>query len=281
MHILGRVPTQASRALGSTSSQRFLSSAAASRTGSARLAISNSSSITSLTGLTASSRAPAHARTMILRAQTAAGGKGPLMASQDSLPSLPVPPLEQTLQKYLRTTVPHQTPESLKKTEQAVQSALNGEDAALFKQLQARLEQRAKVPESDGNWLASWWNDAAYMGYRAPVVPFVSYFYMHKDDRRARTAATRAATQLKAVLQFRKLVESEQLSPEKTKAGPMCSGSYPWMFNSSRLPASPLDQAKKYDTNTHTHIVVAHNGRFYEMDVYPDGQELSAAELEA
>lgn len=220
-------------------------------------------------------------RNMILRATTAAGGKGPLLAGQETLPSLPVPPLEQTLQKYLRSTLPHQTEQSRKDTEAAVESALNGKDSALFKTLQSRLEARAKSPESDGNWLASWWNDAAYMGYRDPVVPFVSYFYMHRDDRSRRTGSKRAASQLKAVLQFRKLVESEELSPEKTKAGPMCSGSYPWMFNSVRIPDSPLDQAKKYDSRTNNHVVVAHKGRFFEFDVVSNGEELSAAELEA
>lgn len=102
-------------------------------------------------------------RTMILKASTLANGKGKLFEGQDSLPSLPVPPLEQTLKKYLRSTVPHQTNESLKKTEAAVESALSGSDHELFKTLQKRLQDRAASPESEGNWLASWWNTAAYM----------------------------------------------------------------------------------------------------------------------
>ncbi|UZJ51858.1 hypothetical protein CBS101457_001178 [Exobasidium rhododendri] len=220
-------------------------------------------------------------RSMILRATTAAGGKGPLFAGQDSLPSLPVPDLKQTLEKYLRTTIPHQTETSLKATESAVQSALDGSDAALFKKLQERLLQRAKDPESDGNWLAAWWNDAAYMGYRDPVVPYVSYFYVHRDDKSRKTGTKRAASQLKAMLQFRKMLESEQLAPEKTKSGPMCSGSYPWMFNATRLPVIPIDQAKKYDSNTYNHLVVARNGFFFEFELYENGQELSAGEIES
>ncbi|PWN89572.1 putative carnitine O-acetyltransferase mitochondrial precursor [Acaromyces ingoldii] len=220
---------------------------------------------------------------MILRATTLAGGKGPLLAGQDSLPSLPVPSLEQTLPKYLRTTLPHHqgNEASLKRTESAVEAALKGKDAALFKKLQERLQQRAKDPESDGNWLAAWWNDAAYMGYRDPVVPFVSYFYLHKDDRSRRTGPTRAASQIKAMLQFRKLLESEELAPEKTKSGPMCSGSYPWMFNSCRIPEKPIDQAKKYDPRSNNHLVVARNGHFFEFELVVNGEELSAAEIEA
>lgn len=219
-------------------------------------------------------------RSMILRATTTAGGKGTLLSGQASLPSLPVPDLEKTLQKYLRSTIPHQTESSLKATESAVQSALNGSDSALFKKLQERLLQRANDPESDGNWLAAWWNDAAYMGYRDPVVPYVSYFYVHRDDKFRKSGSKRASSQLKAMLQFRKLVESEELAPEKVKSGPLCSGSYPWMFNSARIPEIPIDQAKKYDANTYNHLVVARNGHFFEFDLYRDGQELSASEIE-
>ncbi len=52
-------------------------------------------------------------------------GNGPMYEGQSSMPHLPVPKLEQTLEKYLRTTIPHQTKESLAKTEKAVQSALS------------------------------------------------------------------------------------------------------------------------------------------------------------
>jgi hypothetical protein len=219
-------------------------------------------------------------RSMILRATTTANGTGPLWAGQNSLPPLPVPALEQTLQKYHRTTLPHATESSAKATKAAVESALSGSDAEIFKKLQERLQQRAKDPESDSNWLASWWNDAAYMGYRDPVVPYVSYFYVCQDDRTRKTAAKRAASQLKAMLQFRKLIESEQLSPDKNKNGSLCSASYPWMFNSVRIPEKPNDQAIKYDADKNNHLVVAKNGHFFEFDLYEGGQELSASEIE-
>jgi hypothetical protein len=211
-------------------------------------------------------------RSMILRATTAAKGTGPLWEGQNSLPPLPVPALEQTFQKYLRTTLPH--------AKAAVESALSGSDAEIFKKLQERLLQRAKDPESDNNWLAAWWNDAAYMGYRDPVVPYVSYFYVNQDDKSRRTGPKRAASQIKGVLQFRKLIETEQLSPDKNKSGPMCSASYPWMFNSVRIPVSPNDQAVKYDSTKNNHLVVARNGHFFEFDLYENGQELSASEIE-
>lgn len=46
------------------------------------------------------------------------------------------------------------------------------------------------------------------MGYRDPVVVFVSYFYVHVDDVRRRDPASRAASLVKAMMAFRTLTES-------------------------------------------------------------------------
>ncbi|CBQ68215.1 probable carnitine O-acetyltransferase, mitochondrial precursor [Sporisorium reilianum SRZ2] len=207
-------------------------------------------------------------------------GSGPMYEGQSAMPHLPVPALEQTLKKYLRSTVPHQTKESLAKTEQAVQAALSGADAQLVQTLQQRLEDRA-AKEGRESWLSEWWNDAAYMAYRDPVVPYVSYFYQHKDDKTRRTGAKRAAGLLKAFLAFRRLVETEQLTPEKGKAGPLCMRSYKWMFNANRIPEKPSDTAVKYDWQANNHLVVLRNGHFYEFDLIHNGQELSEAEIES
>ena len=45
------------------------------------------------------------------------------------------------------------------------------------------------------------------MGYRDPVVVFVSYFFVHVDDRLRRDPAKRAASLIKAMLPFRELTE--------------------------------------------------------------------------
>jgi len=88
---------------------------------------------------------------------------GPTYAYQRSLPNLPVPPLHSTLSKYLETVQPHLTKEEYKKTKGAVEEFARSEIA---KQLQERLELRAKDTKTYPNWLADWWNEAAYMGYR-------------------------------------------------------------------------------------------------------------------
>lgn len=129
---------------------------------------------------------------------------GPMLRFQASLPRLPVPTLSSTAHKYLESVRPHVTEAAYAETETAVKAFLASPHAA---ELQKRLESRAAEPDMK-NWLSDWWNDAAYMGYRDPVVVFVSYFFVHIDDATRRTPAKRAAGLLKALLPFRALTES-------------------------------------------------------------------------
>ena len=125
----------------------------------------------------------------------------PMLRYQASIPKLPVPSLESTCAKYLESVQPLVTPSEFSKTQTAVSEFLSSPLAA---ELQKRLKERAAGRTS---WLSEWWNDVAYMGYRDPVVVYVSYFYIHLDDKLRRDPAKRAASLIKAMLPFRELVE--------------------------------------------------------------------------
>ncbi|KAI0074058.1 acyltransferase ChoActase/COT/CPT [Panus rudis PR-1116 ss-1] len=203
---------------------------------------------------------------------------GPMLRFEASLPRLPVPPLQSTAAKYLETVQPHLSPAEFSKTQAVVKSFLQSEQAQV---LQSRLQARATEP-GVRNWLADWWNETAYMGYRDPVVVYVSYFYVHMDDKTKPSQAKRAATLLKAMLPFRALVESKQLEPEKVRGAPLAMESYKWLFHSSRYPVKPSDTARKFDALTHNHVVFVRKNKFFKVALSTkDGRELSAAELEA
>jgi carnitine O-acetyltransferase len=86
-------------------------------------------------------------------------------AHQDSLPTLPVPTLQGTLQK-LKTSL-----EPLAKSEDEYHVTLKKVDAFAVgpgPALQKRLEARSAEPGRE-HWLEEWWDDIAYMGYRDSV----------------------------------------------------------------------------------------------------------------
>ncbi|KAJ2765562.1 Carnitine O-acetyltransferase mitochondrial, partial [Coemansia nantahalensis] len=91
-----------------------------------------------------------------------AGGSAPgkLYAFQAQLPKLPVPTLDETLPKYLRTVEPLLSKEDFARTRAVVEEFGQSAEGRV---LQNRLEARAAEP-GRANWLEEWWNDLSYMG---------------------------------------------------------------------------------------------------------------------
>lgn len=203
--------------------------------------------------------------------------KGAMLRFEDSLPHLPVPTLQETAKRYLKSVHPLLSKPEYEATAKAVEEfiAPGGPGEALQKRLVARRED-----PTIRNWLAEWWNEGAYMGYRDPIVPYVSYFYSHRDDRKRRNPAKRAAAMSTAVLEFKKQVDSCSLEPEYMKKLPMAMSSYEWMFNCCRVPRKPADTSVKYPYQENPHIVVIRKNQFWKVPHEIDGKQLNTSELE-
>lgn len=101
-----------------------------------------------------------------------------------------------------------------------------------------------------------WWNKTAYMGHRAPVIPSTSYFFSFVDDPRRTDPVKRAAAISSAVLDFKKLVDEETLSPDYSREVPQAMDGYRYLFNSCRIPDKPTDYTATYDPGRYKHILV-------------------------
>ena len=198
-----------------------------------------------------------------------------MLRYEDSLPRLPVPTLDETAKRYLKSVHPLVSPAEFQQTEKAVQEFIK--PGSLGHTLQKRLEQRR---EEHTNWLADWWNQAAYLTYRDPICPYVSYFYSHRDDRKRRDPAKRAAAISTGVLEFKKQVDSGTLEPEYMKKLPMAMSSYQYMFNTCRIPARPADYAQQYPADQHRHILVIRKNAFFTIQHEHNGKQLNTSELE-
>jgi carnitine O-acetyltransferase len=203
--------------------------------------------------------------------------KGAMLRFQDSLPRLPVPTLEETAQRYLKSLNPLLSQAELEKSKAAVKDFIKPGGAG--EKLQERLIKRREDP-STKNWIYEWWNEAAYLAYRDPVVPYVSYFYSHRDDRRRRDPAKRAAAITTSVLEFKKLVDSGELEPEYMKKLPICMDSYKWMFNASRVAARPADHPVKFPADGNQHIIAIRKNQFFKINHHVNGKQLNTTELE-
>lgn len=220
---------------------------------------------------------PAGAFTDCLTGYKEDSSKGAMLRFEEFLPKLPVPTLEETAVRYLKSVHPLLTNAELASTTKAVQEFIKpgGVGSKLQEKLIARRED-----QKHKNWIYEWWNDAAYLSYRDPVVPYVSYFYSHRDDRRRRDPSKRAAAISTAVLEFKKQVDSGTLEPEYMKKLPISMESYQWMFNCSRIPAKPADHPAKYSAEDNKYIAVIRKNQFFKVLHEVDGKQLNTSELE-
>lgn len=206
--------------------------------------------------------------------------KGPMLRFQESLPRLPVPTLEETAARYVKSLHPLLSAAEYDTSKKAVEEFVR--PGGVGRRLQEKLVARREDP-AVRNWIYEWWNDAAYLSYRDPVVPYVSYFYSHRDDRRRRDPAKRAAALARAALEFKAQVDAGTLEPEYMRKLPICMDSYQWMFNACRVPARPADHPVKYDPaeQKHKHILAVRKNQFFKIPHEVDGKQLNASELEA
>ncbi|KAI9819757.1 MAG: Carnitine O-acetyltransferase mitochondrial [Phylliscum demangeonii] len=203
--------------------------------------------------------------------------KGAMLRFQDGLPRLPVPTLQETVQRYLKSVHPLLNPSEFRHTQDVAAAFL--QPGGQGEELQKRLVARREDP-SCRNWLIEWWNDGGYLCPRDPVVPYVSYFYSHRDDRRRRNPAKRAAAITTAALEFKKQVDGKTLEPEYMKGLPLSMDQYEWMFNCCRIPAATRDYPRKYPSAGNEHIVVIRRNQFFKVMHEQAGRPLNTSELE-
>mmetsp|Transcript_27597 Transcript_27597/g.45643 ORF Transcript_27597/g.45643 Transcript_27597/m.45643 type:complete len:671 (+) Transcript_27597:117-2129(+) len=210
---------------------------------------------------------------------------GPLYAIQPQMPRLPVPSIQDTLDRFLPTALP------LART---TQEAENLKEACLKFPEQAQALQERLVARrnefKDSSWLQLWWNQMGYLQVRDPVVVNVSYFFSFVDDPTIHATplstpnVQRGAAILFATAEFRKLVVTGQLPPERVgkKKTPICATAYKYLFNACRIPCLEQDVYRIYDPSRFTHSIVARKGHFFSIElVHPQtGNPLPVSQLE-
>ncbi|KAJ2546951.1 Carnitine O-acetyltransferase mitochondrial, partial [Coemansia sp. RSA 1933] len=202
---------------------------------------------------------------------------GKLFEHQGQMPRLPVPDLGATLAKYTESLEPLLSADKFAHSKLAIEEFGKSD---LGMELQRRLEARAADPNVP-NWLEEWWNNLSYMGYRDPLIPYVSYHYSFNDDSECARPNQRAAKIVCAAISFRKMLVDGTLEPEMAKDKPLCSHSYKFMFNACRIPEKPSDHCRTVEYGGNETMVVARNGQFFSFAFIRNGVPLSMDAIEA
>jgi len=191
------------------------------------------------------------------------------LAFQDQLPKLPVPSLKDTLPKLLRTVRAVASEEQFEETMRCVRDLAKegGEGHAL----QALLEARAA--EHD-NWMADWWLEIAYLGYRDPVIVWSSPGIVWPNQKFAdiQQQIRFAARVISGALDYKITVDQQSIPVDRQGGKPLDMQQYFKVFGTCRIPGLPSDSQTFHPDSRH--IVVIHRGHFYQVEVYGEAGEL-------
>ncbi len=199
-------------------------------------------------------------------------GRSGTFSSQASLPALPVPDLEETIERLLEWASPLLDPDTLERTGRSAREFASESGPGPI--LQKALKEFA-ARKDVANWLESFW-EWMYLSGRASLPFYSNIFYMFSPrsaSPKDLTLAGHAAGLVVSALRFKKLVDTGQLPPDTEKGRPICMIQYKKMFSSARIPEKGMDRIRNpvisHDPTEpyERHIVVISGGRFFSVDV--------------
>ncbi|XP_077999848.1 carnitine O-palmitoyltransferase 1, liver isoform-like [Glandiceps talaboti] len=201
--------------------------------------------------------------------------KAMLYSYQSALPNLPLPSLNDTMQRYLRSVRGFLDDEQYQRMERLVSEFQNG----VGRKLQRYLFLKWLF---SSNYVSDWWEEYVYLRGRSPIMVNSNFYGLDAIfTRPTKIQAARAGNVVHIMLQFRQGIEHQQLTP-RTFNGivPMCSWQYERMFNTTRIPG--LDSDKLVHVKSSNHIVVYHQGRFFKLYIqhHDSNKLLKPCELE-
>lgn len=199
-------------------------------------------------------------------------------APSAALPPLPLPTLEETVQRYLQTVRPLVSASEFAATSQKAQDFLHPTGPAW--RLQRKLQDKKDNPKIR-NWLDGIYAEVRYLRDRRPLVPFSSYFGSHKihglDSSDQGSPAVRAAIISWSAFRFKTQYEHGDLPCDTINEQPLCMDSYRWLFNACRVPGLKEDVPAKWPSQGV--LIAMRNGHMYKIPLSVDGKPATIEQL--
>nr|CAG8432987.1 7437_t:CDS:2 [Entrophospora candida]CAG8437283.1 12115_t:CDS:2 [Entrophospora candida] len=189
---------------------------------------------------------------------------------QDKLPKLPIPPLEETLERYLSTIKPLQREKDHQQSIEVVQQFLQNEGPLLQENLK-------KYASDKSSYIEEFWYDS-YLNYTDSVVLNLNPFFVLEDDPTPdrNDQIMRAASLILSSLTFINALRTETLKPDLFRGTPLCMSQFQRLFGTARLPTET--GCKMHNDPNSRHIIVLCRGQFYWFDVLNQNNEVGINE---
>eukprot|EP00162_Nutomonas_longa_P006293 comp16869_c0_seq1/m.27530 comp16869_c0_seq1/g.27530 ORF comp16869_c0_seq1/g.27530 comp16869_c0_seq1/m.27530 type:complete len:659 (+) comp16869_c0_seq1:3-1979(+) len=225
---------------------------------------------------------------------------------QASLPSLPIPELQETLKEYINVISPISTPEEVEKTKKFTKLFESGEGKDLHDKLVMR-----DFKNRNTSYICDWWFDM-YLRSRDPIPINVNPFmvFMDPTDAKLNTQINRATRMIYSSARFARALRDQTIIPEVFHMKPQNSNTekffgmasyyprslaYYWgywneayaldmsqyasLFNTTRIPKKGCDELQSARQGN---VIVLHKNRFFSIDALKkDGDPLPIAAIES
>ncbi|XP_076987220.1 palmitoyl thioesterase CPT1C isoform X5 [Tamandua tetradactyla] len=189
-------------------------------------------------------------------------GRSPMLFSyQRSLPRQPLPPVRETVRKYLESVRPVLSDEDFDWTAALAQD---------FLRLQASLLQWYLWLKSwwAANYVSDWWEEFVYLRSRNSLMVNSNYYMMDfLYVPPTPLQAARAGNAVHALLLYRHRLNRQEIPPTLLMGTrPLCSAQYEKLFNTTRVPGVQRDHIRHLHDSRH--VAVLHRGRFFRVGTH-------------
>ncbi|KAL7029856.1 hypothetical protein ACKWTF_006398 [Chironomus riparius] len=191
---------------------------------------------------------------------------------ENALPRMAVPPLDETIPKYLESIRPLTDDENFLRISKEAETFQKD----LGKKLQRKLVFKSWKAES---YVSDWWEEFHYLKSREPLMYGTSIYISDNINCPTKSQSARAANLVSVMLQYREKIRTQQLEPIYVREIiPISVSAYQKLFNTTRVPGINGDKIANVEESKH--IAVLHKGCYYKVDVLHNDRLLNAVELQ-
>lgn len=195
-----------------------------------------------------------------------------LFSFQETLPRLSVPPVKDTMKRYLRSVRPLLDDKNYERVAKEAEDFEKG----IGKKLQRYLVLKSWWAT---NYVSDWWEEYVYHKSRHPLPVNSNIYGTDCVNHPTKNQAARVANLIYQCLQFRRKIIRQELQPIMAQGMvPLCSYQYERLFNTARIPG--VDGDKLIHNNDAHYMSIRHKGVYYKLPVQHNGRMLNAKEIE-
>ncbi|CAF1074229.1 unnamed protein product [Rotaria sordida] len=200
----------------------------------------------------------------------------------DKLPSLPLPTLQHTLERYLDSVRAVVNNDEYVRTKKIVEQFAKGAGRQLHEQLKTNIENR-----QERNWLTKWWDEEIYLKWRLPIAPDISMIIFNcLISPKINSQLTRTCIHIHACALVFEAIREERYPISYVGKHPMTMHQFKYFFNTCRIPHKECDKlvsafrTVSEDVQTPpTHVVIIRNGHLFTFDLYESKKLLTPPEI--